>query len=114
MTLGMATWSLIFLGAGSLWWPSLRRLSLGLLAGGCLLAVVAGFLDGRAFVVIALLIALAWIVWPERPTRWRISRHVVFVALALAFALHMVPGFHNLQVIRPVRYTPDAVPFTMY
>ncbi len=111
----MATsWSLIFLGAASLWWPRLHRLSLGLLAGGYVLALAGGFLDGRALLVIALLVALAWMVRPERPARWRISAHVVFVALAVALALHIVPGFHNPRVIGPVQFTPDAVPFAMY
>jgi uncharacterized protein len=114
MTLTTATWSLIFLGAVSLWWPPLRRLSLALLTGGYALALVAGFLDGRALVVIAVLITLAWMIRPERSARWRVPAHILFVLLAVALALHVVPGFHNLQVIEPVRFTPDAVPFTMY
>lgn len=114
MTLTTATWSLIFLGAASLWWPPLRRLSLGLLAGGYALALVAGFLNGRALVVIAVLVALAWMIRPERSAHWRVPAHILFVLLAVALALHVVPGFHNLQVIGPVRFTPDAVLFTMY
>lgn len=114
MTLTTATWSLIFLGAASLWWPPLRRLSLALLTGGYVLALVTGFLDWRAFLVIALLIALARMIRPERSTRWRVSAHILFVLMAVALAVHMVPGFHNLQAIGPVRFTPDAVPFTMY
>lgn len=62
MTLTTATWSLIFLGAASFWWPPLRRLSLALHAGGYALALAAGFLDWRAFLVIALLVALAWMI----------------------------------------------------
>ncbi|WP_455775522.1 CPBP family intramembrane glutamic endopeptidase, partial [Burkholderia stabilis] len=35
-------------------------------------------------------------------------------ALAIALSLHLIPGFHNPLVIAPTRFTPDAVPFTMY
>lgn len=27
---------------------------------------------------------------------------------------HRLPGFHNLRVIDAVRFTPDAIPFTLY
>jgi hypothetical protein len=44
----------------------------------------------------------------------RIAAHLVFAALAIALSLHLIPGFHNPRVIAPTRFTPDAVPFTMY
>lgn len=114
MTLTAAVWSSIFLGAASLWWPRVRPLGIGLLSGGYVLALATSFLDWRAGVVIAVLIAAAWMVAPRRSIRWRVPGHVVFIVLALALGMHVLPGFHNLRVIGPVRFTPDAVPFTMY
>jgi membrane protease YdiL (CAAX protease family) len=40
--------------------------------------------------------------------------NVVFVVLAIGLGFHLLPGFHNPQVLGPVRLTPNAVPFTMY
>jgi membrane protease YdiL (CAAX protease family) len=38
---------------------------------------------------------------------------VLAAAWALALALHVVPGFHNPVLLAGVRFTPDAVPFTV-
>lgn len=34
--------------------------------------------------------------------------------LALALALHLLPGFHNPLLVSNIRFSPDAVPFTQY
>ncbi|MCS0468331.1 CPBP family glutamic-type intramembrane protease, partial [Burkholderia mallei] len=60
------------------------------------------------------LAAAAYAVAPRRHAAVRVAGHAVFVALALALMLHWLPGFHNPRVIGPVRFTPDAAPFTMY
>lgn len=112
--LAVGAWASIFLGALSLWWPRFRSASVALLAGGYLLALGTGRLDWRASIPIVLLLLAAYAVGPRRPRRWRIVGHVLFVLTALALALHLLPGFHNPRVIGPVRFTPDAVPFTMY
>lgn len=114
MLLTIGVWTLVFLGAASLLAQRSRALSLGLLAGGYLLAAVAGLLDWRAAIPLVLLIAAASAVAPDRGRVWRITGHVIFVALAAALGFHLLPGFYNPQVIGPVRLTPDAVPFTMY
>ena len=114
MPLTIAVWTLIFLGALSLLATRRRRVSLGLLAAGYVLAFADGLLDWRAMIPIALLLAAAYAVAPQRTRSWRVAGHIVFVVLALLLAFHLLPGFHNPQVIGPVRLTPDAVPFTMY
>ena len=43
----------------------------------------------------------------------RISKVRVWF-LALALALHWLPGFYNGRVIAPQRFTDDALPFSMY
>ncbi|OXH81811.1 CPBP family intramembrane metalloprotease domain-containing protein, partial [Burkholderia multivorans] len=67
-----------------------------------------------ALLPLTLLAAIAWGVAPGRPPTLRIIAHIAFVALAIALSLHLLPGFHNPRVIGLVRFTPDAVPFTMY
>jgi len=44
----------------------------------------------------------------------RYAGHGLFVLVALALAMHWLPGFHNGRAIAPQRLTPDAVPFSMY
>lgn len=38
----------------------------------------------------------------------------VLIVIALAFANHLVPGFHNVQVFRGVSLSSSSMPFTMY
>lgn len=110
----ITTWALIFLGALSLWWPRLRNMSFVLLGGGYLLALGAGLLDWRSTLPIGVLLLAAYAIRPRHPRWWRVVGHVLFVVTALALALHLLPGFHNPRVIGPIRFTSDAVPFTMY
>jgi len=86
---------------------------------------------GAASVVAALVfgvvkpLGLLWIItlaaavrtYFARPSlsRWsRLGLAAVIVLLAAGLMLHRLPGFHNLRVIDAVRFTPDAVPFTLY
>ncbi|MEX2375583.1 MAG: type II CAAX endopeptidase family protein [Dehalococcoidia bacterium] len=114
MPITIAIWTLIFLASLSLLWHRQRTLGLSVLGAGYVLALVDGLLDWRAGIPLALLVAAAYAVAPERRRPWRIGGHVVFVVVALGLGFHLLPGFQNLQVIGPVRFTPDAVPFTMY
>ncbi|MGV6871539.1 CPBP family intramembrane glutamic endopeptidase [Pseudochelatococcus sp. B33] len=91
-----------------------RWLSVGLLAVGYGAAAVNGQLGSAAAVPLLLLLAAAWAVGQDRSARLRHAGHALFVALAVLLSLHWLPGFHNPRVIGPERFTPDAVPFTMY
>jgi membrane protease YdiL (CAAX protease family) len=112
--LTIAIRTFILLGAESLLAARSRVVGAGLLAAGYALALAGGLLDWRAAPPLLLLLAAAHLVAPPRARRWRVAGHILFVAVALALGLHLLPGFHNLRVIGPVRFTPDAVPFTMY
>ena len=114
MGLTIAVWTVVFLAAALLLALRSRALGLGLLCVGYLLAAVDGLLDWRAGIPLVLLLAAAYAVASERARAWRIAGHAVFVSLAIGLGFHLLPGFHNPQVIGPVRLTPDAVPFTMY
>ena len=39
---------------------------------------------------------------------------MLFIAVAAALFLHLMPGFHNPLVIPRAPLSPDAVPFSMY
>ncbi|WP_175910449.1 CPBP family intramembrane glutamic endopeptidase [Burkholderia metallica] len=107
-------WLALFAAAAFAWHRPQHGLSVGLAALGYACALAFGKLAPFALAPLGLLAAAAWGVMPERARAVRIAAHVVFAALAIALSLHLIPGFHNPRVIGPTRFTPDAVPFTMY
>ncbi len=109
-----ATWIALFAAAALAWCRPLRMASLVLAAVGYAGALALGLLAPLALAPFAVLALAAWGVSAARPTAVRVAAHVVFVAIAIALSLHLLPGFHNPRVIDPTRFTPDAAPFTMY
>ncbi|MDN7589507.1 CPBP family intramembrane glutamic endopeptidase [Burkholderia seminalis] len=107
-------WLALFAAAAFAWHRPLHGLSIILATFGYAVALAFGTLGALALAPLALLAAAAWGVLPARPRAVRIAAHAVFAALAVALSLHLIPGFHNPLVIGPTRFTPDAVPFTMY
>ncbi|WP_175673137.1 CPBP family intramembrane glutamic endopeptidase [Burkholderia ambifaria] len=104
----------LFAAAAFAWLRPLHGPSIAVAALGYAGALAVGKLSPIVLAPLALLVAAAWGVAPGRPLAVRIAAHVVFAALAIALSLHLIPGFHNPRVIEPTRFTPDAVPFTMY
>ncbi|WP_017905607.1 CPBP family intramembrane glutamic endopeptidase [Pseudomonas asplenii] len=90
-------------------WPYLALLSLGYA-----LALSVGQLGLPSLFAFALLLISAMAVLQNRSRTGRYLGHGLFVLLAIALALHWLPGFHNGRVISAVHLTPDAVPFSMY
>jgi hypothetical protein len=107
-------WLAIFAASLTSWRGGWRTPTLALLFAACALAFYQGLLDTTALLPIVLLAAAAWGVQEGRPAYARYAGHAVFIVLAAALALHLLPGFHNPRVIGPLRYTPDALPFSMY
>ena len=90
-------------------WPYLALLTLGY---G--LALSYGQLSLQVITALSLLIIGGLAVLQTRNPYLRYAGHGLFVLLALALALHWLPGFHNGRAIAPERLTADAVPFSMY
>jgi len=112
----MATlpWIAIFLAVPAAWLSAARWLSFALLAIGYVAAAVGGLLGLPALLPIALLLVSAYGLFQQRDLRLQILWHALFVVIAIGLLLHLLPGFDNPRVIGPERFTPDAVPFTMY
>ncbi len=107
-------WAAIFAAALLAWFPRFRIASLALAGLGYLAAFALGQLAPAALGSLAGLALAAWLIAPARGWRARIAGGALFTALAVALTLHALPGFHNPRVIAAVRFTPDALPFTMY
>ena len=90
-----------------------RRILLGLLGLGYAVALAHGGLGIASLPAFAALCLAGWLVRPAHGLWLKSVGHGLFVVLALALALHAVPGFDNARVIDGVRFTPDAAPFSM-
>lgn len=104
----------LFLAVPAVWSPAARWLVPGLLIVGYAAAMSIGQLTPLAVLSLGLLLAAAFAVAPQRQGWMRHAGHIVFIVLAVALSMHWMPGFNNLRVIGPERFTADAVPFTMY
>ncbi|MEN5065056.1 CPBP family intramembrane glutamic endopeptidase [Achromobacter aegrifaciens] len=110
----LSPWSALFIAAAMLWPPATRRWALAPLAAAYAWAWSDGTIDAVALASPALLILAAVLVRPASGALARTAGHALFIALAALLFLHLLPGFHNPQVIAPAPLSPDAVPFGMY
>lgn len=82
-----------------------------LLSCGYLLALCHGSLGAHSLLPIALLaLAYSAVHYP----RLRGLGHALFVSIALALALHLLPGFDNGRVIDAAMFSRGATAFTLY
>ncbi|MNF62954.1 CAAX amino terminal protease self- immunity [compost metagenome] len=86
---------------------------LALLSLGYGMALAYGHLSGFAGISVALLLIAGLAVRQQKLPFGRYLGHSLFIFLALALAMHWLPGFYNGRVIPPQRFTDDAVKFAM-
>ncbi|HGY9626688.1 CPBP family intramembrane glutamic endopeptidase [Pseudomonas putida] len=93
---------------------SLPHISALLLLGfGYLLALAYGSLGLASLPNFIALLGAYLLV--RRQVRWQqVLGHASFIALAIALALHWLPGFHSAKVIDKAVFSPGALPFSMY
>lgn len=76
--------------------------------------MVEGFVQWRGAAAIGVLITLAALSRCAKAKLVRISLTGSVVLLALALALHAVPGFDNPSVVAGLRLSPHASPYTLH
>lgn len=110
------TWTCIFLGAACVWLQPPRSSVYAplLLACGYAAATLDLLLSWEALAILAALIIAGCAVQPRKPPMLHLCGHIIFVITAVALTAHMLPGFDNPMVIKAMRTTADALPFTMY
>ena len=90
-------------------WPYLALLSIGY---G--LALAYGHLAWTAIISVALLLFAGYAVRQRQTPVGQFLGHCLFIILAVALALHWMPGFFNGRAIAAQRLSDDAVRFAMY
>ncbi|MGH1352438.1 MAG: lysostaphin resistance A-like protein [Methyloligellaceae bacterium] len=81
------------------------------------LAYAANIIDLTALPAIATLAVCAAVISQNRSKSNRPIWWLVFVAisaLAIAMSMHIMPGFNNLQIVKNIQVTKDAIPYTLY
>lgn len=94
--------------------PALPWPYLALLSVGYGLALVYGHLAWTALISVALLLFAGYAVRQRQTPVGQFLGHCLFLILAVALALHWMPGFFNGRAIAAQRFTDDAVRFAMY
>ena len=87
---------------------------LALLSLGYGMALTYGRLGWLAGISVGLLLIAGYAVRQQQLQFGRYLGHGLFIFLALALAMHWLPGFYNGRVIPPQRFTDDAVQFSMH
>ena len=116
------TYSLLALAVLALWLgggdrASAVRRNVWLLPWVASLAVALAFgiVQPVGLVWIAALAAAAWGFLRPSANRWQlVTAGVALLVLAAGLSLHRLPGFNNPRVISSVRFSADAIPFTLY
>ena len=87
---------------------------LALLSLGYAMALSYGHLGWLALISVALLLIAGFAVRQQQLRIGHYLGHGLFIFMALALAMHWLPGFYNGRGINPHRITDDAVPFALY
>ena len=78
-------------------------------------ALALGIVQPVGLVWIAALAAAAWGFSRPSAKRWQlVAAGAALLVLAAGLSLHRLPGFNNPRVISAVRFSADAIPFTLY
>lgn len=107
-------WTALFLAAAVAISGQHRALLCVLLITGYGLALLNAQLGLLACIPVALLLLASVAVRTKTYRIYQVTGHALLIATACALALHLFPGFYNLNIWDKVQITPDAVPFTMY
>lgn len=111
------TYVFLYLTVIFLWVPYFKRIRLwGLMLGvSILFGLISKRIELISVVFILLLACFAYFLQNiKTPLIVRILSAVVLLILGGGLELHILPGFHNLQVLDKVKISEDGIPFSLY
>jgi hypothetical protein len=118
----LITFGLLGLSIGAVWLPPIQAGKSIRIWPWLLLFIVAiatalqsGYLNWQAVAELGLFGIVAYLAGRSHADRrQRILFGVMTVPLALALALHQLPGFHNPMLIADMKFSADAAPYTQH
>lgn len=114
----IVTYTLLALAVLALWLPGdgwRRHAWLLLFTASLVAALLTGVVAPVGLVATGGFIVAAWLfALPEVSRAQRVIAGLAVLGLAAVLMLHLAQGFNNPRVIDAVRFTPDALPFTLY
>lgn len=117
------TFLLLAAAVFSVWLPRLRLSAASeegvalwpmLLTAATATGIAEGFVQWHGAAVIAIMVALAALSRRVLDRRVRVVSTGVVMILALALALHTVPGFNNPTLVAGTRLSPNTSPYTLW
>ena len=93
-----------------------RKIIAVVLAAQIFLAFIYGIMNSLGLSAVAAFWAICALHWRNLSSKEWLNtvRILLIAAIAIGFANHMIPGFHNMRVFEGILISPHAVPFTMY
>ena len=105
----------LWLGGGERTAVLRRNLWLLLFAASLVAALLDGVVQPAGLLWVTALALAAFAFSRPQAGRWQVvTAGIVIAVLAAGLMLHRLPGFHNPRIISAVRFSADAVPFTLY
>ncbi|WP_157135462.1 CPBP family intramembrane glutamic endopeptidase [Hyphomicrobium sp. MC1] len=77
-------------------------------------AAVWGYVHPLGLLAVALSMSLAHLSGRYYREPQSAVFHLAFICLGILLSVHLLPGFSNPVLIRPIQFTSDAYPFKMY
>lgn len=110
-------YAFLFLSAISLWFPRRKNgyfwLASFVVAIG--FGLISGAIEPLALVPILLFGSAVYCIQQQKIRLiLRIPAGIIVLLLGAAFMMHLVPGFHNVNVLHRVYISKDAIPFSLY
>ncbi|WP_310620467.1 CPBP family intramembrane glutamic endopeptidase [Flexibacterium corallicola] len=94
---------------------SWRWVPLGLFAASLVLALSVGVLEWAGLLFVLCWAVVSAYLFKQHFPVWLYCLMVGLLVLAIHLVMtHTVPGFNNLQVLKGVKTSPDAVPYSLY
>lgn len=110
------TYVFLYLAVIFLWVPHFKRITLwGLMLGvSILFGLISKRIELISVVFILLFACFAYFLKNIKISLIvRILSAIGLLILGCGFALHIVPGFHNLQVLDKIKISEDGIPFSL-
>lgn len=86
-----------------------------LFLGACISALLMGYVKPIAIIALSLFASSAYLATRSKAGRFQKMAFSTFTALiALALAMHKVPGFNNPAILSNIQLSAEAPPFTQY